>query len=415
LGKFIRYPEERALEDVAFGRGGTPTRLCRMLLPVWHADVRATIYDSEPYELIDRYIDAAVARGGLETVPELAGFFGLDEVVVDRAVRFLVAIGHLSQDPVTGRLAVEDLGRMSVQEGKRYRRELEDRRKLYFDGFKSRPLTRPYYDERAVTFVDAAGLQAAMAEHDGPGFTPVQPIPVTAFDPSALSSLETMPDRDRFNLPAQVIAPSLVGPPSQVFLPAYVVRAQLASRVEYLAYTQASNEVDAEWSRVCSEVAEIAGVVENEDLAGAASRENGREEDAARNWVSRRFSGRFDLTRWDGLLLATLPASAFTGSGESGESGVPLSKLGSFAMMNTWFFRLWCDDVPLRRRALLERVDSYLGARTRMDPADVTGRLERFGWQLGFDQMTLGQLRELARKAGKHALAAQLDTLIHAG
>ncbi len=50
-----------------------------------------------------------------------------------------------------------------------------------------------------------------------------------------------------------------------------------------------------------------------------------------------------------------------------------------------------------------------------MDPAEVTGRLERFGWQLGFDPITPGDLRELARKAGKHALAAQLDTLTHAG
>jgi len=406
MNGFIKYPEERALEDVAFGRGGRPTRLCRMLLPVWLADVRATIYDSEPYELIDRYVDAAVARCGLETVAELAGFFGLDEVVVDRAVRFLVAIGHLSRDPATGRLVLEDLGRMSVLEGKRYRRELEDRRKLYFDGFTSRPLTRPYYDERTVTFVDATRLRAALAEHDGPGFTPVQPIPVTGLDPSALSSLETMPDRDWFNLPAQVVGPSLAGPPSQVFLPAYVVRVQAADRVEYLAYTQAADEADPEWSAVCSTVPEIGGVVENENLAG---RENGGEEDAARKWVSRRFSGRFDLVqREDGLLHATLPAGAFTGSGES---GVPLSKLGSFVMMNTWFFRMWCDDVPLRRRALLERADSYLGARTRIDPADAARRLERFGRQLGFGPLPLGELRELARKAGKRALAAQLDAL----
>lgn len=404
MGGFIRYPEERALEDVAFGRGGMPTRLCRMLLPVWHADVRATIYESESYELIDRHIDAAVARCGLQTVTELAGFFGLDEVVVDRVVRFLVAIGHLSRDSATGRLMLEELGRMSVREGKRYRRELEDRRKLYFDGFRSRPLTWAYYDERAVTFVDAAGLRAVLAEHDGPGFTPVQPIPVTGLDPSALSSLETMPDRDRFNLPEQVVAPSLAGPPSQVFLPAYVVRVQLAGRVDYLAYTQAADEADAEWSAVCSAVPEIAGVMENEELAGRAGRDGGQE-NAARNWVSRRFSGPFDLVRWEGLLHATLPASAFTGS------GVPLSKLGSFVMVNTWFFRIWCDDATLRTQALLDRADSYLAARTKIDPADAAGRLERFGRQLGFGSLAPAELRELAHKAGKRALAAQLDTL----
>jgi hypothetical protein len=117
----------------------------------------------------------------------------------------------------------------------------------------------------------------------------------------------------------------------------------------HLAYTQVADKADPDWSRVCS-AAEIAGVVENEYLAG---RDDG-EEDAARKWVSRRFSGRFGLVRRDGLLQATLPASAFGGAPGDG-SGVPLSKLGSFVMMNTWFFRLWCDDVTLRRRALLER------------------------------------------------------------
>ena len=38
-----------------------------MLLPVWRADVQSTIFDSEPYELIDRYLEAAIAKGGLGT------------------------------------------------------------------------------------------------------------------------------------------------------------------------------------------------------------------------------------------------------------------------------------------------------------------------------------------------------------
>jgi len=61
----IRYPEERAVEDAAYRMGLIPTRLCRVMLPVWRAEVRATIYDSEPYDLIDRYLEAAIAKGGL--------------------------------------------------------------------------------------------------------------------------------------------------------------------------------------------------------------------------------------------------------------------------------------------------------------------------------------------------------------
>ncbi len=67
--RLIKYPEERAVEDAAFGRGLIPTRLCRMLLPVWRADVQATIFDSEPYDLIDRFLEAAIAKGGLRTGP----------------------------------------------------------------------------------------------------------------------------------------------------------------------------------------------------------------------------------------------------------------------------------------------------------------------------------------------------------
>ncbi len=415
MAEFIRYPEERALEDVAFGRGGTPTRLCRMLLPVWHAEVRATIYDSEPYDLIDRYIDAAVAKCGIATVPDLAAFFGLDEVLVDRAVRFLTAIGHLSRNSGTGRLALEELGRISVHEGKRYRRELEDRRKLYFDGFSCRPLARPYYDERVVTFVEAAELPAVGGRPGRPSFTPVLPIPLTGLHPAALSWLEAMPDRDKFNLPAQVIKPLLAGPPYQVFLPAYVVRAETAGRVEYLAYTQVSDEADPDWSAACSMSPEVAGVVENENIASYDGRQNGKEENAAREWIARRFSGQFDLVRHDGLAQANLPAGAFTGSAESGGSGVPLSKLGSFVMMNTWFFRVWCDDATVRSRALLGRTENYLRARNRTDSADVTWRLERFRRQLGFEALTLGELAELARDAGKHALAAQIDVLSEGG
>lgn len=404
VSELIRYPEARALEDVAFGLGGTPVRLCRLLLPVWQAEVQATIYDSEPYDLIDRYVDAAVGQCGLATVAELAEFFGLDEVVTDRAVRFLTAIGHLELDPATGRLALSDLGQMSVREGKRYRRELEDRRKLYFDGFTSRPLTRPYYD---VAFLDASGVRAELAAlGSGPGFTPILSFSVPELAPTALSSLAQMKDRDRYNLPVAVVSPRLTRPPVQVYLPAYVIRAVVAGQVRHLAYTQIADVADDEWSAVCSSVPDIVAVVENEHREGREG-----QEDAARRWISARFAGRFRLGRRDTLLQATLPADAFTGPGSGSESDFPLSKLGSFVMMNTWFFQLWCDDDAVRYRALLKRADDYFRSRTRIDAYDATAWLERLGRQLGFGPLSPGELRALAETAGMHALAAQVDKL----
>jgi len=124
------------------------------------------------------------------------------------AARFLESIGYLSRDG-GGRLALSEMGLQSVREGKRYTRALEDRRHLYFDGFTCRPLTRPFYDDRAVTFLDGAGLAQLVAEMGmGSGqaavrgsFTPVIPIPPMGLGPQALSSLAQLSasERDRFN------------------------------------------------------------------------------------------------------------------------------------------------------------------------------------------------------------------------
>ena len=123
MSGLIKYPEERAIEDAAFSMGLIPTRLCRVLLPTWRAEVAATIYDSEPYDLIDRYLEAAIARGGLGSAEEIAEFYGLDLAVTGSAVRFLESIRHLTLDG-GGRLALTDIGLQSVRDGRRYTQEL---------------------------------------------------------------------------------------------------------------------------------------------------------------------------------------------------------------------------------------------------------------------------------------------------
>lgn len=409
----IKYPEERAVEDAAFGMGLIPTRLCRVLLPAWRVEVRATIYDSEPYDLIDRHLEAAIARGGLRSAAEIAEFYGLDLAVTGSAARFLESIGHLARDS-GGRLALTDIGLQSVRDGKRYTRELEDRRQLYFDGFTGQPLTRAFYD-RAVTFLDGPGLARLIAETGaGSGqppargaFTPVIRIPSPGFGPESLSALAQMPapERNRFNLPEQVISPTLTGTPEPVYLPAYVVRAvDEGGIVGYLAYTQASQEADPEWSQVCSVAEEIATLVENEYQSG---RDEG-EENAARRWIERRFTGPFNIGWRDGLLVATLPADAFTGDGSD---SLQPRRIGSFIKMDGWYFRLWCDDERLRRRALLDLTDSYLGARAKITHDTAAKRLARFGRQVGFGPLSPAEIRTLSRNAGRKTLAAQLEKL----
>jgi hypothetical protein len=232
---------------------------------------------------------------------------------------------------------------------------------------------------------------------------------LVALGPAALAALVRLPaaERDRFNLPEQVISPSLVGEPEQVFLPAYVVRAiDAGGVVRYLAYTQASQEADPEWSQVCTVTGEVATLVENEYQSGR----NEGEANSARRWVEKRFTGRFDIRWRDGLLVATLPASAFAGAGS--DSLEPW-RIGSLIKMGGWYFQIWCDDERLRRRALLDLTDTYLGARPKTDPDAAAKRLARFCRQVGFSPLPLAEIAKLARAAGRKALAAQLDKLVN--
>jgi hypothetical protein len=393
----IKHRVDRVAEDTLYGMGAAPTRLCRLLLPVWRVQVRATVYDTEPYDLIDRYVAAAIADGGLESVAEIAAFYGLDPTVVGGAVRFLTSVGHVSRD---GGLALTEIGLRSVRDGRRYRRSLEDRRQLYFEGFTYRPLAKAYYDDRTVTFVEG------MEQDD---FTPVLRFPPRGPGPDALDALAGLPanERTRFNLPEQVIAPSLAEAPRLVYLPAYVVRAVYKTgAVEYLAYTQAADEADLEWSRVCTAAVEVAALMENEYQSG----DRVGEERVARRWVERVFTGTPGVRQasfgWrDGVLTVALPAAAFAAERMPRHVGSLISMDGG------WFFRLWCNDQGVRETGLLDLADRFLGSRPWVDPDAATKRLARFGRQLGVGALDPAAIGELARKAGRNALAAQLDTL----
>jgi hypothetical protein len=70
--------------------------------------VRATVTEGEDYELIDRYLERAIAETRLDTIADLARFLALDEVIVDRAMRFLTAIEHVRG--TGGRFALTELG-----------------------------------------------------------------------------------------------------------------------------------------------------------------------------------------------------------------------------------------------------------------------------------------------------------------
>jgi hypothetical protein len=386
----IRYPEERALEHAAFALETTPTRIFRLLLPVYNVEIRATVTEAEPYALIDRYLEHGIAEGRLETVAQLAEFFALDESLVDRAVRFLRAIGHIggSGDVLT----LTELGYRSVRDDVRYEVTRQDRRKLLFDAFGSRPLSRRYYDADSVTFVSPGDPRAGW-------FRPLTSM--RQFRAEALAELARSPDRDALNLPHRIENLEYLGAET-VFLPAYVIRAVRSGQVRYLAYTQRGDDNDAEITKLCERTPEITSLLETEQHAV----QDGIDRTRVRQRLAKMRLDRYEPERRaDGVWQIVLPASAF------GKNGLSVTKVGSFIVNGNDVIQVWSPDTTLRHRALFERIDNYLTARARVSPEDLEGRLRQITHQLRLDPIDLPTLGHMARNAGRKGLAAQLNRL----
>jgi hypothetical protein len=398
--RLIPYPEDRALEDVAYGQQAVPTRIFAFLLPVWRVQIRATVTEGEPYELIDRYLERGIAEGRLSTPGQLAEFFALDPVLVDRALRFLRAIGHVTMSGE--HLALTDLGYRSVRDQVRYVVTHQDRRTLYFDAFASRPLTGAYYDPRVVTMLDPGEADSVAAGRDWPRFIPL--FSRYSFRAEALAELAHHPDRDRYNLPASIDDPECIGTPDCVFLPAYVVRSvQEGCRVRLFAYTQTGSAADLDITDLYERTPEIGSVVETEETSARPALR-----DKADNWLERRGIRGHELIELDGgAWRAVLPASGF---GE--DTGLLLSKVGSFVLLGNDILHIWCLDEQVRCQALLQRADAYLSVRGRPDHDGVQVRVAQMARQLELGPVGLPDLHHMAVNAGKTGLAAQLGDLI---
>lgn len=116
-----------------------PLRIRPLLLPMWQVEVVATVRDAQPYDVLDRYLARALAGTRLRDPAELAGYFGIPPGLARRVLTGLAAIGHVGPDG-----SLTDLGRRSVEDGRRYR-DLPGRHLTWwFDGFVGAPTPRTH-------------------------------------------------------------------------------------------------------------------------------------------------------------------------------------------------------------------------------------------------------------------------------
>lgn len=377
------YDPARALEDAAARPGVRPVRLHRIGLPLFAVEIDALVDDRRPYDLLDRFVGRAIAEAGLCTVPEIAGFLGLDEAMVDRVLRFLGGVGHVAVRP-DGTVALTGLGIRSVRDGVRYVPK-RDRQKLYFDGVLGEPLPAAYYGRKVVVWDKAQAIgQRRHRLMDR----------ACAFRNDALRRLAERPDRGDFNVPdelREVTFRSL----DEAYLPCYVIRTRTAAGRSVLAYSAVSEAHDDHLTRLCRAWTTLTAVLDGGDSGDV------RAEFA--DWLAERDIDPARL-QWTGAetLRLTLPASRFTAGPVPGRRGGAFSlvRVGSYVTPRSHVLQLWCDDPSLRRRAVLERALSRVTASRTIDTAETEDFLARLCAQLETQPVTLDDLRRHAHQTG---------------
>ncbi|TCO52964.1 hypothetical protein [Actinocrispum wychmicini] len=369
------YPVRRALEHCLSLRDVRPSRIFATLFPLWQAEISAKVHDGQPYDVLDKFIERAITEGGVDTLDGLAGFFGLDRPLVERVLRFLTNIGHVTTDGPA--YALTPLGRQSLLEGTRYVWK-ESRQNLLFDGFTTAPLPREHHSGRISVLHEPELPVEATADR-----TRFQALigDLANFRADAVQQLAGRTNRDKFNLRHELHDVTLVsvGP---VYLPVYLIEVSMANgRTGCLAFSQVAGERDKFIESLVDDNPAILRTVAAEDAPDPAA--------VLGRWLERQGCRADALRRQpSGIWRATLPASEF---GDDGER-FRLHKLGSFEVSQRCFVQLWCDDETTRRRAARQRATQWLNTHDPTTQDDLVAHLRSLSRQLEVDPLTLGEL-----------------------
>lgn len=385
----IRYTVDRALDNVADQRDIRPVRVHRVAFPLHVAEVAAKVAAREPFDLLDRYVGLAIAECEFRSGGEISSYLGLTPQVVDRVLRFLREIEHVTG--ADGALMLTPLGLRAARDETRYTPK-EDRFKLYFDGVRCSPLPSRFYG-RGVRVLDR---DAAFGQHR---FRLLEHA--AGFDADAIAKLAARPDRAAYNLPDEHEDLRPLGF-DRAYLPCYLIRAIASSGYRSLVFTAAdSTASDPYLEEVFRSWPAVEQAVRSEDHAEAERRAE------LSKWLRERDLSFTQLSLAGELVpRLVLPASHFP----DGDAPVkargefPLRQVGSYLTPFSYVIQLWCQSMKTRREAGLQRALEYADA-ARRDEADVTAFLSMVSARLETDkELTIDDLRAYSRRTGRGAL-----------
>ncbi|MCP3802074.1 hypothetical protein NLX83_22675 [Allokutzneria sp. A3M-2-11 16] len=373
-----------------------PKRYFTVLFPLWQVGIRAKFLDSQPYEVLDKFLERAVTECGINTVDGLATFFGLRPSVIRRLVAFLIKLGHIEMRG--GEITLTTIGSRSVAMSVRYTiKHIEQ--ELLFDSFTCSPLPKTYYSIPLPT-----EPLPPCEETYRQNFRPLSArFAGKPFQAKALSELAAQPDRDDFNLPKEFTDLTTTSV-NTVYLPVYLVRAANEDGADtYLAFSRGANDRDVFIERLCADVPSIKHTLDVEKT-------NDEPDILWTKWASKNgFEPAQVLSELpNGVWRATLPNDVFTGA--ASKFGLPM--IGSYRPFEQHFIQLWCNDARLRRRAAEERALSFLKTPQLNTRAALNEQLTYLCQQLEIDTLNADDLCVIARNRDESQAIEILDSLV---
>lgn len=395
IPKYLLYSHYKALDHVQ-ELGFIPVRLFRVLYPLWRVRVEGRQRVTAEFDEMEWYIERGLIEAKFCTVSELASFFGLELAFVQRMVKSLREIGHVTGDD--SHLALTDLGMDSVRDRVRY----DDQKngvELYFDALGNQPLSLEHYK---IPILEAL-----------PEKTPYQAF--FHFDHSwndtVLRKMLSDPENKQLNLPDEITTSQLLSH-EPVYMPAYFIEAREnkpASPLRLLVFSQVRGLHDTVLEAAVNRdpVVYRALKAKTDSLSESVRRyfeQSGLKKDA---WYLNENGAFGAQVMVDGQVF--LPGSDL----DEVESGrLTMRSVGRYALIYDWCIWVMCDDIKVRRQAGAEQLLEWLqGAGTKPSEQEISRKFASLCQRLSIPLLTIDAVLSLARQRSLSRAAERLEQM----
>jgi hypothetical protein len=395
--KYLLYSHYKALDQVQ-ELGFIPVRLFRVLYPLWRVRVEGEQRLTAEFDELEWYLERGLQEGGFRSVQELAAFFGLELVFVQRLVHILRGIGHLTGPDE--QLTLTELGAASVRDRVRYEVQ-KNGVEVYFDALGNRPLTQEHLKIPILESLPPAGQTPFQAFYHFD----------RTWQPEALAQLRTGPESQSLHLPDDVTSAQVLNR-EPAYMPAYFVEAREkdpASPLRLLVFSQVRGLHDlALEDAVNHDPAVFRALKAKTDSRMEAVRryfeQSGLKKDA---WYLNENGPWGAQVMVDGEIF--LPGS---GLDEEGSGRLSLRSVGRYALIYDWCIWVMCDDAGIRKQAAAEQLLEWLqGASATPSSGEIQRKFAGLCQRLSLPQLSVQAALRLARQRGLSRAAERLEEL----